>query len=220
MNEIITRAINSIADILESSTKSITNLEKSQLIDTRKQLHRLLESNLPINDSTQLFCRRLHRLMNYNKSFPNDFWIDLHDDILYIQEELNGKQNLGNSWERFLKKMTLENELEQRKLQFQQTFGERKSLNQLFANHKEFFEDYLLKCISLHSKIQIEGLMENLDDLLVRDFNTENRALRKQKLKCIEIPFDCLNRSLQKHLLPFPMHNKMYETVNNSPSNF
>jgi len=51
MDEIITRAIHSITDILESS-ELIKNLEKSELIDTRKQLHRLIESNLPRNDWT------------------------------------------------------------------------------------------------------------------------------------------------------------------------
>jgi hypothetical protein len=50
MDEIITRAIHSITDILESS-ELIKNLEKSELIDTRKQLHRSIDVKLTKRDS-------------------------------------------------------------------------------------------------------------------------------------------------------------------------
>src|ERR1700722_10447551 len=154
MNEVITRATDLINQILESSSKSCSDLTKSQLINTRNDLKRLLESDSTRSDWTRLFCRQLKRVLDYNKSFQDDFWIELHDDILYILEGPNGRQNTGSSWKNFLERMKLEDKLEHRELQFQQTFGERKSLNQLFREHQNFFEEYLKKCISLHSKVQ------------------------------------------------------------------
>ena len=161
----------------------ITNLTKSQLIDTRNLLNRLLESDSPRNDWTRLFCRQLKRLMDYNESLSDEFWIELHDDILYILEESNGEQNIGSNWKRFLKRMNFEEKLEQRELQFQQTFGERKSLNQLFCEHKEFFEEYLQKCISLHSKVQVQGLIENIDDLLCKIYGLTEVSLTSESRK-------------------------------------
>jgi len=61
--------------------------------------------------------------------------------------------------------MRRKRELEQRTSQLKNIFAKRKSLRQLFCEHKTFFEDYRKKWIFLHLK----ELMENLDDLLVTD---------------------------------------------------
>jgi predicted NACHT family NTPase len=217
MNEIIGRATNSITEILESS-KIITNLTKSQLIDTRNLLNQLLQSDSSNNDWARVFYRQLSRLMDYNKSLLADFWIDLHDDILYILEGPDGKQTLGHNWERFVKKMKLECELERRMLHFQKAFGARKSLHQMCCEHREFFNKYLQKCIVFHSKVQVRDLVKNLDDFLCRNYglpqvliNTENREYLKHKFKSIEIPFHCLNRSFKRYI---------DEKVNNNRSHF
>jgi len=68
MNEIIARAMNSINQILELSSKSHFDREKSKLVDIRNNLNRLLETDSSRNDWTPLFCRGLNRLTDYNSS--------------------------------------------------------------------------------------------------------------------------------------------------------
>ncbi len=226
MSDVITHAINLITKILESSSDLVPDEANNQLIDTRNLLNRLLEYNSPSNDWNRLFCRQLNRLMNYNTSLSDYFWTGLHDDIYYVLEGPNGKQNVGNTWEHFLKKLKFELELEKRAFQFRQTFGERMTFYQLFCKHKSFFQAYLSKCISLHSKIEVRGLVQNLDDLLCRNheltqaaLNATSREYLKQKLTRIEIPFNCSNRSLKRYTFPFVMYAQ-FSTANSSFSNF
>jgi predicted NACHT family NTPase len=88
--------------------------------------------------------------------------------------------------------MEFEGKLEQRELRFQQTCRESKSLNQIFSEHENFFKEYLRKCISFHSKIQVRGIVEDLNNCGI-SFTEESRKY----LKYIEIPLDCSNRFLQ-----------------------
>ena len=207
MDETIARAINSINQGLEYlADRSGVSEIKSKLIDISNLINRLRESKRPSNDWTRLFCRQLTRLMDYNESLSVNFWIGLYNEILYIVEGPQNKQGMVSDWNHFLKRMQLEDELERRELQFQQTFGKRKSLNELFCEHQEFFEEYLHKCISFHSEVEVSGLADNLDNLLCRHygvtknlFSQENLRRIKERLKCIKIPLDCSYRSLKAY---------------------
>jgi hypothetical protein len=161
--------------------------------------------------------------MDNNDSLSDNFWIKLRDDILYLSHE----SKMDSNWYRFLERMNFEEKLEQRELKFQQIIGERKSLHELFYKYKEFFEGYLQKCISLHSKVQVQGLVENLDDLLCRvyglkefSFSLESRKDLQEKLKCIEIPIDSSNRSLQSLNSKLFSFENSSEGLNNNLSNF
>jgi hypothetical protein len=227
MDNIIARATELINKLLESESNWHFPYEESRLIDTRNLLNRLLEPDSPRNNSARLFCRQLERLMNHDKPLPDDFWVQLHDDILCLLEASDNEQNKSNRWTHFFRRMNFEAELEQRELEFQQTFGERKSLNQIFCHYKEFFEVYLQKCISLHSKIQVQVLIENVDDLLRKDYGltdilltSETRQRLEEKFKYIEITLDCSNRLLNSFSLSFPTYDKSYRTDNISPSDF
>jgi hypothetical protein len=114
--------------------------------------------------------------------------------ILYVLEESNGEQNKSNTWDRFLQRMEFERKLKQRELHFNRIIREQKSFHHLFCEHEKFLYEYLQKCISLHSKVELNGLIENIDDLLCRNngltevsFTSENRKRLKEKLKCIRI---------------------------------
>jgi hypothetical protein len=156
MDEIIARATDLINQLLEDSCE-YEDANSSQLNNICTLLNRLLESDLSRNNWAQLFCRQLNRLMDYDQICSENFWISLNDDILYLLEKQNDTQGIGSMSERFLKSMDLEEKLVQRELKFQQTFGKRKHLSQLFSEHETFFEEYLQKCIVLHSKVQVQG---------------------------------------------------------------
>ena len=66
--------------------------------------------------------------MDYDKLKSISSWIEIHRNILDILETTNDGQNKGTSRKRFFEQMKLETKLEQRQIEFQQTFGERKTL--------------------------------------------------------------------------------------------
>ncbi|CAF3892546.1 unnamed protein product, partial [Rotaria sp. Silwood1] len=113
MDEVIAGATGLINEILKSSSEFCSDFTKSQLINTRNDLNRLLEPDSTRTDWSRLLCRQLKRYLDYNNSLTNDFWIEMHNDILYVLEESNGGQNKGSSWKSFLEKMNLENGLDE-----------------------------------------------------------------------------------------------------------
>lgn len=165
----------------------------------------MLEQDLFSDDFARLFCRRLERLVNY-KIIPIEsecnFWTDVHKDLLYVLYGLDVKQDDPRR-ELFMATMELEGKLEQRESQFVMNFGKRKHLCELLCLHQEILDEYLQKCISFHSKVQVRNLIDNVDDLLSCTYEqtkvlltTESRLRLQEKLKCIEISFDCSNISL------------------------
>lgn len=227
MDEVINRATNSINQILETLSKSSSHYEHfatcESLKNTRYLLTKLCISNPSENiEWTRLFFRRLKRFLDYHEPLSVEFWIQLHDDIFYVLHEPNDAQKEGIKWKCFLENMKVEGKLEQRELQFNQSFKERKDLRYLLCEHTKFFKEYLDRCISLHSKVQVRGLIENVDDLR-RIFQIEDVSItseKQEKLKCIEIPCDCSKRSLYSLDSAFFKHDNSYTTVNSSPSYF
>ena len=229
MDEVILRATDSINEILESMPQwdIFTLNRKTRLIDTRNILNRLSESDLSKTDQTRLLCRYLKRLMDYNDSLSENFWFKLHGDILCIFDKLNGDQVIDNTRKHFLRKIDFEEKLEQRELQLKHISGERISLQALFDTHAEFFEAYFQKCISLHSQIQVQGLIEDMDDFLYQIYGLinisltlEDRQQFKEKLKSIQIPVNWSNRSFNSLGSQIFMHNKISVGNNSNPSNF
>lgn len=225
MNEIIVRAIDSISEVLKSWLAQYLYSRVSRLKDIPNLLNRLLEPNLPRIDLACLSCRQLNRLMDYNDSLDSNFWIRLHDDILYLLEEPNSEYDEHREKD-FLKRMEFESDLKQRELHFQQKKLEQKSLQQLLTEHKTFFDEYLRKCISLHSKVQVHGLIENINDfcedygLTELSHNLERKNYLNEKLNCTEIDLDCSNRYLQLIDSTCFTSNSSYNTTKNNPNNF
>ncbi|CAF4000236.1 unnamed protein product, partial [Rotaria sp. Silwood1] len=223
MDEVIARAKYLIRKIL----KSRSSRYYTHLVDVDNLLNQLLEPNFTETEWTQLFCRQLKRLMDSNESIRDDIWRQWHLALFYIIEDPNGEQDKGNNWERFLERMNFERELKQRELQFQEQFKERKDLSQLFCEHNEFFKEYFQKCISFHSKVQVRGLINNIDDLLSKVYGltevfltSESHKRLEKKLKSIEINLDCSNKLLNCYEFQSSTDLNSSKRVNNSLNTF
>lgn len=215
MDPSIEDALNCINKIIASSIFPV-----GKLIKTRELLQQLVQSDLSKNELYPLFCRQLSRLMKYNDTISNDFWIALQDDLLCILNGKNGGQQQGNSWEQFSKRIEFERRVEQRALQFQELFGERKTFRQLFLEHRNFLKKYLQKCISFHSNVQIRGLVKDIDDLLNEVCKvsgmmptSEKRKYLQKELNHIKIPFNCSENMLNE------LDSEFFKS-NNDSSNF
>ena len=226
MNEEINRLRDSINNRLKSTSESQVSSIESLLIEILDDLNRLIELDSPSNDWPRLFCRQTNRLMNYNDRLTGKFWFKLAKDIDYIIQKPNSDQGMNSTWNCFNKRMTYEKELVQRELQFKKNGKEEKSLTQLFAEHEKFFQEYLQKCISLHSKVQVQGLIDNLDGLFFNSYRLTEVTLPpktlhrvKEKLKSIKIPVDCSNRSLQCIHSGLSKYTDLCRQVNTSAEN-
>ena len=227
MDEIIARAANYINEELEFEPE-FEDISSSSLINTRNLLIRLLQPDSASDNLTQLFCRQLNRLMDYNKSFSEKFWIDLHDDLCSLKEKQNLTQSVGGIKNHLLKRISLEEKLVQRELMFKQTYGKRKRLNELFHDHRMFFKDYLQNCIRLHSEIQIQGLINDLHTFLsdCYGFTTDTSSFQKiqkqldEKLKYIHVSLDCSTRLVKNIQDEYLKYTYSQYEVNNQFSNF
>lgn len=229
MDEVIVRVTNAITRILETSQsqRPLSGHRKTALVNICILLNQLLELDSLTNKRIRLFCRQLKRLMDNNDSLSNNFWIKLRDDILYASDKSKDGSSMDSNWNHFLKRMNFEEKLEERELQFQQIIGQRKSFSELFYKHNEFFNGYLQRCISLHSKMRMQDLVENLDDLLFRVYGLKDFSLSlnsrkhlQKKLKCIEIPIDSSNRFLQSLNSIFYRLDNSFNEMNNNISTF
>ena len=155
-DQIVISAIKSINQMLESRVWFSNDGTEDPLVDTLNIFQRLLEPDSPKNEWIQLFYRQLNRLMHYNKSFSDEFWIELHDDILYLFDEPNGKEAMNNNMNEFLKRINLEKNLKQRELQFHMTFGKQRSFRELFVNIKRFFKIIFTNVFSIIQKFKYE----------------------------------------------------------------
>ena len=227
MDELMARAIHSINKTLKSFPWWFPDDITTQMNDIRGLLIRLSKSDLSVNYRTRLFYQQLKRLMDYNDTLKHQFWFEIRNDILYLLEVGHDEQSISSSWNRFIKRMNFEETLDQRRLQYQQMHKEQKSLSDLFHDYQSFFEEYLQKCLSLHSKVQMQSLIENPDDFLGKvlklpeaSSSLNSREHLKEKLKYLTIPLDFSNRSLNSLGYKFFQVNDTYTSINNDPSNF
>ncbi|CAF3135146.1 unnamed protein product [Rotaria sp. Silwood2] len=227
MNE-IEHAVNSINKILQTPSKHpLSYQDRSQLADILGTLISSINSNLPRKEWTRLICRQLNRLTNYNQLISSKIWIQSHEDVLYLQEETNGKQGMGRSWNHFNTMINFEKEIEHRESRFYLDIKEQKSLNQLLCEHQKFFDEYFRTRISFHSKVKVHGLIENINDLFCKTYDlkvtsisSETLKYLKKNLKCIEIEFDCTNRSFENLNSQFSTNDKSHKGDNNNLSTF
>ncbi len=237
MDQVITRAAQIIYDRIQCNSSPYSNAFHRKMLDnnetitnlttTYNSLLRLLESKPNDNNWSHLFCRRLSRLMDNGLLLMKDLYIvELHDDISYILNESSVRHDERN-WMCFLARMKFEAELEQREMQIRHSIGTVKKLNQLYLEHGDFLITYIQKCISLHSKVQVRKLIENVDHLLYRSCNQKMSLLTPQsrerlhtELKCIKINFDCSGRLLNTLLSPFSTFDQSKDIANYSYRNF
>lgn len=205
MENIIEIAIILLNDFRDSisvnSTESIKHTILSRIND---YLNELLEKDLSNDEYARLFCQRLNKFI---QNMPDDddnsevqykIWLHIQEDLPYVLYGSKVKKN-EQQWNRFVARIQLESKLEQRKLQCDTNCGQKKSFSKLLSTHRKIIDEYLRKCILLHSKVQVRDLIGRIDDLLYFTENTEARLLltdekREQlenKLKCIEISLDC-----------------------------
>ena len=142
--------------------------------------------------------------------------MDQYNDVLYILEESNCGKVKVNGYEHFVDRMKLEKKPKSR--MSKHMVKERKSLRQLVCENQ--------KCISLHFKVQVRGLIENIDDFLYQACGVRKTSLSlkirqrlRVQLKCIEITFDCSNTLLELQGSPCSYDNS-YMTAANKLSNF
>ncbi|UJR38691.1 hypothetical protein I4U23_031357 [Adineta vaga] len=86
MNNIIPKVIRKINKTIKSDSSGLKiSSESRRLISLRDDLNKLLELDLDNDDFNRLFCQRLERLISYEFGGPElSFWIDIHDDLLYV----------------------------------------------------------------------------------------------------------------------------------------
>ncbi|CAF1390389.1 unnamed protein product [Adineta steineri] len=118
-------------------------------------------------------------------------------------QQPNDEKYMCDIWDEFLDEVTFEQRIVQRELEFYQRIGKSKTLSEFLIEKKEFFDKYLQKCISFHSKIQIQNFIQNVDGFLRHFYEftkvplaEENRKRLHKKLQCFEIPIDCSGRVL------------------------
>ena len=236
MDQIIARATRTIRNRIEWNSRFRSNAVYSKMLDdsetidhmtaTYNSLNRLLE--LEPNDSnwTQLFCRRLGRFMDNNLLFTKNVCIELYDDISYILKESSVRHD-KRSWMCFLARMEFEAKLEQRELQARHSAETVKELDKLYLKHGNLLTAYIQKCITLHSKVYVRELIENMDRLLCRTcdqeetlFTPQSREHLHTELKCIKINFDCSGKLLKTLLFPSSIADQLNNKASYSYRNF
>ena len=170
----------------------------------------------PKKEWARLISRQINRLMNYNEWLLDDFWKQFRSTIRCAMDETIGENPIDENWNRFNKIINFEKKLECRELEFKHKIQEQKHWNDLFYEHKAFFEEYLQKCVSFHSKMKLENLVENIDDLVYKIYgltqnsiSSESQKHLQERLQCIEVNFDCLNRSFKSLDLQFSIHKNI-----------
>ncbi|CAF3158081.1 unnamed protein product [Rotaria sp. Silwood2] len=101
------------SSIVLNAFNNISNLSQTSSINEQLHCHPV---SIPVNFNPMSALSD-----QYELDIQNINVIELHDDILYTFEKLNGEQNKNDSWRCFLEKIKFEGELEQRQFQFQQT---------------------------------------------------------------------------------------------------
>jgi len=224
MDDAIIHAMTIIYNRIEWNLRSLSDSSVGTMLDddetisqfkaTYNILLRLKKSKPDENNNNwyQLYCRRLGRLVDNHLLLMKDICIELYDDISYVLGETSVRHNHWN-WTRFLARMKFEGQLEQRELQMRHSIDRFKKLDDLLFEHNDLLTAYLQKCISLHSKIEIPELIDNIDHL-ISPISDEKLC---RKLKCIEINFNCSNKSLRT--LTSPSSNSD-QTNNTSDDNY
>ncbi|CAF1632017.1 unnamed protein product, partial [Adineta ricciae] len=222
MDEVIKRAIDSVNKVFESLPSFELDSTRFRLLETRDLLNCLRETASINNELTRLFCRRLKRLMDYNESLSRGVWIELYDDIFHILKKSNSDEHTVNNRERINEVMRFEKALEERELNTQQALGNRKNLKQFLHENQTFFIKYLEKCVSLHSKIQVQGLVDNIDDSFLKTYSitSEIRHNLNVKLKYVTIDFDCSDKLFKPLKIPLTTDDGTYNRVGTSLATF
>ena len=223
-------AINSLKKFIELvSHTSIISTQYPHLISLGDDLNKLLKDKFINDDFARLFCRRLRQLINY---IPNDtenqceFWTDIYEDLHYLLSGPNVNED-RHKWKRFLATMELAGELDKRRLQFKITFGQRKCFSELLSIHRIDIDQYLQSCVSLHSKVQVRNLIDSIDDLLYCTYQQtevsltrEERLRLEDKLKCVEISFDCSKVCVLESNNQTSVHQKFDKNTDNNMNRF
>ena len=227
MDEAVIRAINRINQDIEklSAEQGLESDDCQKLIAARDDLAILYSLVPSTKDLYALFCRRLARLMDYNESFKTRDWDYLHQELLYVLQEYYIPLE-EQDYTKFSSLFKLEGVLQQREMQSQKTVGEFKNFHELVQTHRDFLDQYLPRCISLHSKLQVEGLVENVEDLLRNHYQQNDIQLSSQtkdrlqtELRSVQIPLECSYKYLlqgcsMSYFSKLPSHEELKDDQN------
>lgn len=226
INDMNNAVLKSARNMLNGTISNTTN--KPHQSQTFKDLHglrnrfdQLLRLDLSNNNELRLFCRQLKRLMDNNEWLKYHFWIELYDYLNYVLNEPNIEQIRNINLELFGKRITFEKKLEQRQKEFQEKVKGQKNVFELIKEHEKFLKEYLQTCVSLHSKIEVTGLIDNIDDFLYKNcdpahflLTQKNRQRLEEELVCIKIPIDYSDRSLEDKRSVFSAEGNVKKTTN------
>jgi len=230
MSNVISKA----RDLFDSFAKSASDIsmismQDSTLLTLGDDLKKLLEVDFLNDEFARLFCRRLEKLMDNisnDMKFQCHVWKYVHEYLPYVLHGSDVKDD-KQKWERFLAAIQLEGKLERRESEYVMTIGQRKDFFELLSMHQAIIDDYLEKCIVFHSKVQIQNLIDNIDDLLYCTYKQkqvlltrEKRAQLENKLKCIEISFDCAEIFELKSNSDTSRYKKFDHNTNSNISSF
>ena len=229
MVDIITRAAKIIRNRIEYNScphplfLNERTLDDDEAINQFKATYNILlelQQSKPNNDNNwyQLFCRRLDRILTNRLIVSRDLCVELYDDISYVLNKPSYRHNNWN-WTCFLARMTFEAELEQRELQVKNSIGTLKELHELYLKHNDVLMAYVQKCISLHSKVEVRELIDNIDQK-VTSLTPQTREYLRTKLKCIPINFDCSDKLLRCLVSPSSNCNQSNNTSDYISSKF
>ncbi|CAF1369581.1 unnamed protein product [Adineta steineri] len=225
-DEIIIRAINIIDQKIDSLDVDKENpYYVNKLMVIREDLEKLFSLTSSTNNLVHLFCRRMNKLLNYNDSIPLHNWLELQKELLHILEHHDDPTE-KLTYIKFSSILKLESKLEEREIQFKKNFGHRKTFHELVEQHRILLREYLQICYSLHSKLKIHGLVEDVDklcqkmhqqtDILQAVLETNDRL--QAKLKSIEIPitypFHTMKHCMLRSFLDFQSRDQMIDNNN------
>ncbi|UJR17613.1 hypothetical protein I4U23_004509 [Adineta vaga] len=201
MNEITKRAEDAIYQLINENSPEARYRGDTELKAVYAAFRALRETSTH-HEWTPLVLQQLARMMDCNESLDRQFWLEIHQDIRYLLDKLHTEQN-HRYWARFQARMKLEEKIQERRRQFEEMYGERKTLYELCVEHRHFLLGYLQKCISIHSKIEICNLIENIDEL-----------------KSLKIDFDCSSTSLESIDPSNSSFTQSSDTTGNNPRAF
>ena len=227
MYVVVIRAIDRInQDIEKLSAKGGVGSDNCQELSAVRDGFEIFLSLVPSPiDVYRLFCRRLARLMDYNESFKTRDWDYLHKELLYVLQKDDGPFE-EQDYTKFSSLLELEGVLQQREMQSRMAVGEFKNFHELVQIHRDFLDQYLRRCLSLHSKLEVKGLVENVEDLLRSHYQQNDIQLSSQtkdhlqtELRSIQVPLECPYRYLlqgcsMSYFSTLPSHEEFKDEQN------
>lgn len=171
------------------------------------------------------FTRPKDETDSFHALYFESFWIGLMSHRSFVFEGDDISINTNNYVRRmFQQANSFERELAFRHKIFEQTFGTRKTYEQLYKEYNKICINYLEACTHFHSRVQIEGLqnlhgdkMEDFfENMIGKPINCNIRPILQELLHKIEMPSQQYQKMLKSvDLRSTPTANTEKKTFSN-----